>query len=292
MLRIEAELLQQQDELFYYQEVLFTGIAFFLNGPLVEKVNEYHKGELIGPYISKWLDNNTDILRIDLNELDGDGEHQQAYFNGQPFTGIGYDIDDGICHEESDFLNGWVGQTICFFGDGVLGSIELMDDTLAEEVIFDRQGFVKEYQLNKFKVFNVKFGYIEQRLCTLEVVGDFFNEINKDEYLIGLEVPDTLDKIKKLNIASTLLLHGSGISEELVKVIWDQNGLENTESIIISHTDLQLSFIKNIIEDRSLSKLVVRDKRSEILENLPLILQQFKINNPICEVRLNNEKVL
>jgi len=292
MLRIEAELLQQQGELFYYQDVLFTGIAFFLNGPLVEKVNEYHKGELIGPYISKWLDNNTDILRIDLNELDGDGEHQQAYLNEQAFTGIGYNISVGICHGESEFTNGWEGQTISFFGDGVLGSIELMNDTLAEEVIFDRQGFVKEYQLNKFKVFNVKFGYIEHRLSTVEIKGDFFNEVNKNEYLLNIEVLDTLNEVKKVQLDSTLKLFSSGVDDKFIEAIMLNEELKNTNDIIISNTSLTLNSFVKIINNTKLIRLWIDDSRVDMKTNLPPILQELKINNPICEIRLNNEKIL
>jgi len=292
MLRIEAELLQQEGELFYYQEVLFTGIAFFLKGPLVEKVNEYHKGKLIGPYISKWLDNNADILRIDLNELDGDGEHQQAYLNEQAFTGIGYNISGGICHGESEFTNGWEGQTISFYGDGVLDSIELINDTLAEEVIFDRQGFVKEYQLNKFKVFNVKFGYIEQRLNIVKVVGDFFNEVNKNEYLLNIEVLDTLNKVKKIQLDSTLKLFSSGVDDKFIEAIMLNEELKNTNDIIISNTSLTLNSFVKIINNTKLISLWIDDSRVDMKTNLLPILKELKINNPICEIRLNNKKVL
>lgn len=53
MLRIDAKQLIENDGLYYHQGILFTGIAFFLNTPLIEKVNEYSQGKLIGPYTSK-----------------------------------------------------------------------------------------------------------------------------------------------------------------------------------------------------------------------------------------------
>jgi len=292
MLRIEAELLQKQGELFCYQEVLFTGIAFFLNGPLVEKVNEYYNGKLLGPYTSQWLDNNTDILRIDLNELDGDGEHQKAYFKGLPYTGIGYDIDEGVCHEESDFINGRRRQTINFYGDGVIDSIKLLNDTLAEEVIFDRQELVKEYQLNKFKVFNVVFGYTARALRSVEITGDFFGQVNKNEYLLNIEVLDTLNKIKKIQVATALNLFYSGVDDKFIEAIMYNEGLKNTNDIIISNTSLSLHSFVEIINNTKLICIWINDSRVEILANLPPILQEFKIKNPSCDVRFNNEKVL
>ena len=44
MLRIDAKQLIENDGLYYHQGILFTGIAFFLNTPLIEKVNEYSQG--------------------------------------------------------------------------------------------------------------------------------------------------------------------------------------------------------------------------------------------------------
>ena len=40
MLRIEANHLCQKGELFYYQDELFTGIAFFLTDPEIHKIYE------------------------------------------------------------------------------------------------------------------------------------------------------------------------------------------------------------------------------------------------------------
>lgn len=254
-------------------------------------MNEYYEGKLIGPYVSKWLDNHSNIERIDLNELDGNGEHQRAYFNGHLFTGIGYDIDDGVCHEESDFKNGLVGQTVTFFGDGDIDSIYLKNDTLVEYVIFDKQGFIKEYNLNKFGVFDVTFGYIEGWLRSVKIEGDFFNQVNNDEYLIGIEVPDSLDKIKNLNVASTLYLNGSGVDDEFFKSIMHNDKLKKTDDMTISNTSLTLKSLVNIIHDNRLISLWVRDERADILLDLPPLLQTLKIENPECDVMFNGKAI-
>jgi hypothetical protein len=292
MLRINADLLIEKDELNYYREELFTGIAFFVNLPFIEKVKEYYQGKCIGPYISKWLDNDQSIIRVEVEELDGDGEHQQAFFEGKPFNGISYDLDGGFCHEESDYQNGWIGQDITFYADGIIDSITLMNEVLSEEVLFHRKGFVEEYRLNKFKIFNVKFLYTEQALRSVRLNGDFLNLVNEDEYLLNIEVPDTLEKIKKIKIHSTLNLFGSGITDEFVEAIMHNDGLKETNDIFISDTSLSLSTIITIIHQTNLVRLWIDNKNTDVLLELPSVLQKLKVENPQCDIRFNDEKII
>jgi hypothetical protein len=292
MLRIDAKLLIEKDELYYYREKLFTGVAFFVNTPLVEKVYEYSQGKLIGPYTSKWLNNDKDILKVEMEELDGDGELQQAFFEGKPYSGISYDIDGGFCHEEADYKNGWIGQDIVFHASGDIQSIELMNDTLSEYVRFDREGFIEEYKLNKFTVFNVEFLYTEQALRSVTLNGDFLNLVNKEEYLLNIDVPDTLEKIKKIKIDSMLNFFGSGISDEFVEAILHNDGLKETNRIFIADTSLSLSAIITIIHQTHLVRLRVRDKREDISHVLSSVLQKLKVENPQCDIRFNDEKII
>jgi len=292
MLRIDAELLIEKDELYYYQDALFTGIAFFLNIPMIEKVNEYSQGKFIGPYISKWLDNDKSILRVEVEELDGDGEHQQAFFEGKPFSGISYYIDEGFCHQEADYKNGWVGQEIDFYRSGDVGSMRLMNEVLSEEVRFNNKGYIEEYKLNKFNVFNVKFLYTEQALRSVRLNGDFINLVNKDEYLLNIDVPDTLEKIKKIKIHSTLNLFGSGISDEFVEAIMRNDGLKETNEIFISDTSLSLSTSIIVINQTHLVRLWIDNKNTDVLLELPSVLQKLKVENPQCDIRFNDEKII
>lgn len=292
MLRIDAKQLIENDELYYHQGMLFTGIAFFLNTPLIEKVNEYSQGKLIGPYISKWLDNDKSILKVEIDELDGDGELQQALFEGKPFTGIGYDIDGGSCISESDFKNGWSGQEIDFHNDGKVQSILLMNDKLSEYVRFDGKGYVEEYKLNKFNDFNIELFYTEQALRTVRLNGDFWGGVHKGEYLLDIDVPDTVVKIKELVISSRLCLFGSGINDELVKAIAYNKTLVNTNSIIISGTSLSLGTIEDLIYKTNLTELRIRDKRTDIMLKLPCSLKKYKAENSQCDIKLNDEKII
>jgi hypothetical protein len=288
MLRIEANHLCQKGELFYYQDELFTGIAFFLTDPEIHKINEYRDGLLIGPYMSKWLDNSPEILRIDLNELDGDGEHQQAFFNEQPFTGIGYDIDEGVCHQESEYKNGWEGKTICFYADGAIGSIYLENEALSEEVIYDRQGFIKEYRFHKFNVCSVKYAYTDQLLQSLWIDGDFFNKVNKNEYLLDIDVLDSLEKLINQKIASTLFMNGTGVNDDVINMLIENDELKCIEDISISGTSVNLGPLVDIITNTSLKSLWIQDTRDEILTNLPPILEEYKRNTPNCDITFND----
>jgi len=292
MLRIDAKLLIEKSDFYYYREVLFTGIIFFVNTPLIEKVYEYSQGKLIGPYTSKWLNNDKTILNVEMEELDGDGELQQAFFEGKPFSGISYDIDGGFCHEEADYKNGWIGQDIVFHASGNIQSIELMNDTLSEYVRFDGEGFIEEYKLNKFNVFNVEFLYTEQALRSVTLNGDFYNLVNKEEYLLNIEVPDTLEKIKKIKINSWLNLFGSGISDEFVETIMHNDLLKETNTICISDTSLSLSTIKTIIHRTHLVSLFIDNKNTDALLELPSVLKKLKVENPQCDIRFNDEKII
>tara|TARA_B100001059_G_scaffold235287_1_gene280432 strand:+ start:7752 stop:8630 length:879 start_codon:yes stop_codon:yes gene_type:complete len=292
MLRIDAKQLIENDGLYYHRGILFTGIAFFLNTPLIEKVNEYSQGKLIGPYTSKWLDNDKSILKVEIDELDGDGELQQALFEGSPFTGIGYDIDGGVCHQESDYENGWICQEIDFYKNGEVGYINLKNQTLSEEVRYNNKGDIEEYQLNKFNNFNIELFYTEQALRTVRLNGDFFGRIHQDEYLLGIDVPDTLVKIKELVISPRLCLFGSGINDELVKAIIYNKTLGNTNSIIISGTSLSLGTIEDLIYNTKLTELRIRDKRTDIMLQLPCSLKKYKAEKSQCDIELNNEKII
>lgn len=292
MLRIDAKQLIENDGLYYHQGILFTGIAFFLNTPLIEKVDEYSKGKLIGPYISKWLDNNKSILKVEIDELDGDGELQQALLEGSPFTGIGYGIDGGRCIQEYDYKNGWAGQEIDFHNDGKVQSILLMNDKLSEYVRFDGKGYVEEYKLNKFNDFKIELFYTEQALRTVRLNGDFFGRIHQDEYLLGIDVPDTLEKVKKLKVDSTLNLYGLGISDMFLESVIHNDGLKHTKDIYISDTSLGLESIINIIRQTNLVRLWIDHKSDDVLQKLPSILKELKIRNPECDIELNNEKII
>ena len=291
MLRIDAKQLIENDGLYYHQGILFTGIAFFLNTPLIEKVSEYSKGKIIGPYISKWLDNDKSILKVEIDELDGDGELQQALLEGTPFTGIGYGIDGGRCIQEYDYKNGWASQEIDFHNDGKVQSILLMNDKLSEYVRFDGKGYVEEYKLNKFNCFKIELFYTEQALRTVRLNGDFFGGVHKDEYLLGIDVPDTLEKIKKLKVDSTLNLYGLGISDMFLEAVIHNDGLKHTKDIYISDTSLSLESIINIIRQTNLVRLWIDHKSDDVLQKLPSILKEFKIRNPECDIELNNEKI-
>lgn len=105
-------------------------------------------------------------------------------------------------------------------------------------------------------------------------------------------MPDTLVKIKELVISPRLCLFGSGINDELVKAIIYNKTLGNTNSIIISGTSLSLGTIEDLIYNAKLTELRIRDKRTDIMLQLPCSLKKYKAEKSQCDIELNNEKII
>ena len=105
-------------------------------------------------------------------------------------------------------------------------------------------------------------------------------------------MPDTLEKIKKLKVDSTLNLYGLGISDMFLEAVIHNDGLKHTKDIYISDTSLSLESIINIIRQTNLVRLWIDHKSDDVLQKLPSILKEFKIRNPECDIELNNEKII
>lgn len=289
MLRINAELISDEANTYYYRGEPFTGVVFMLNGCEVERAIEVKGGKLQGAYSNELFSSIQNLQKVDSDCLfsEDEGGIEPYCYKGDRFTGIAYDFDGEFCTGERYILEGWLESEVGYYKSGKLAVVDLAEENFAQRYQWYECGQLEQCRIFERDSFEVNFAFTDQGEVTeLSVDGDYFNRYKSIKTNLRYDYFADKDFAKSLFGAETLFISGSGINEEIFEDLLANNGLLKTSKITIFGTSIGSASLDKLVSIQNITKCRVI---SEILSLKDM--QAFKQQRPDCFVEYNRAEV-
>lgn len=244
MLRIDASKLTINADKAYYNNVLFSGIAFTCNDTQVLLANEYLNGDNIGEYRGylKQKDFKVIYLRESLDETDEDYSCEPILWDGKKFTGIAYDFDSSYCVSEAVINDGVIIEEVSYYKNGSIESYENIgyDNGIYQIYEFDMQGAIISFSIKIKPDFHWYCLFYENEIKAFKFQGDW--EGNYKKIFKEMKFPAISD-IK--NILSYNFYPRANISGDGIKTSWLYRLVENNRFLKVNYLRISNSSVKN-----------------------------------------------
>lgn len=295
MLRLNADKLKKRNNKYFFNNILFSGVIFFLQGDIITNKKICKDGIIIGNYKNELFPDNN-YIEINFDALIGDDPYypEFQYYNHKKFTGIAYGFNqDGFCTDEMLFIDGFdePKSAISFFVSGKIKSFDKDENDFSQLFEWNENNFIKhlyltlDLQKNRIN-FEIKF---ENRFIqTLTIEEGYFDNIEKFKKYSMFNIFE--EKTFLTNISANvdfLYLSGLDIDDEIFYYLHLNQGLDKTKALNIRDTSLTDKSFKKLIGLQNLEELNIISYECSLE-----VVEAIKKHNPNCTIFLNTKEIL
>lgn len=286
--RIKLQALTKSGMLYTYNDVPFTGEAYDHPDELLKKVYILNRGVIVAeknhgvlvPEQPAPLQVNERLLNVD-DYYDAENDDYPAYYQGKPFTGIGYFYVDGFCRTESQYLEGDDIEVISWLADGT-GRISDYEKTDSEHYyrFTWEYGQLAKFYLSKDGAKNSLSCHMneEQQITLMMLEGDYrqvYPQIPRSD--LGLDFQTVDELLQRDQIAGKLEIYG--ISDNLFNDLLSAHYFSTVKHLILSETEIAPETVKKLVKLPQLTTLSIIDSK--------FTGEEFPVNQTEREAALN-----
>jgi len=286
-LRVDSAKILVQNNKYYLNGELFSGIAIKLSGCVVREKMRIDAGVHLGSYTDDLIKINQEQLMVDFSCLKEEEHGPDVPYNyqGSRFSGVAFEFIDAICVGEYAYEDGWKTDSVSFRRSGDLAGFDLMENDFSQRAIFFECGNLESIYLFKKELFHATFAFDDaNNITVINIEGAYFDNIKNYSNSIKCSIPESKN-FTELKGADCVKISGSGIDDELFTSLC-QTGLNNTSELWFWRTKMTLNSISMLI---NLDKLKELNVESDVLTVDDL--KKFKSQRPDCYVEFNREEV-
>lgn len=285
---IDVSLIQSSDGKWLFNGRLFNGVIFsFCEGRLISSV-KCIDGNLAGNYQNEYFDDSFD-LKVNWEFLTGnDGDHEgPAQFQGKLFTGMAYDMDDGVCTGETRYIDGWPKSYQSYFKTGDIEGLELLEKEPIQSYFWHQNGVVKTIEISCQRRTKLNADF-DQRGCLISIgiYGPYFEEV--EQFADYLTFPVVISKkyFDGISCGSRVCFFGDSFEDEILEKICNSGGFDKTKEVIMTRTRVTIESISILAACANLKKLTIED--GAILES---DLVELGAKYPNLRINLNRRQI-
>lgn len=269
LLRLNKNALEQREDLAYFQERLFDGIAYTLTGDTVTALEAYHQGRCSGPYRDpqfEGAENSPRVLMSSLTPFEEDYEEPYSY-QGKRFNGLAYQFEGNYCVGLLFMKEGQAFKTLEWLGDGTLVYYIHNRRLYQEYATCYPDGRLEHLKLDMTDHFSLELKLSEdQALKTLILTGDFFaraQQVANQYHFFPLASEDTLSTWRA---APRLFLSGDAINDSVFQKLQSQSGFQALKQLCLFKTGITAAEIEQLECYTGLNELEIVEKTSALKE--------------------------
>lgn len=284
MIRIKSSELAFIDNTAYHQGELFTGIAYFLSGAIIEKAIKYKNGEEIDIYICETLHSITPKISIDADFLESEDDQEPYLYENKLFSGMAYDFNDNKCVGEALYKNGNLFYEASWYDTGEIATLEIAEQQLYQNIWWNADGSYRHVEISEKNSFSFKAIFNDENLLTsISIDGDYFSRVPFLKEKIKIKFLETAFDIKKLRLAPYLYLSGSNIDSDFIESLKKSKGYGDIKKIHINCSKLPNDNIVLLANQNNLQEFLIDDENNKSLK----IAQEIKNKHRNCHVEHN-----
>jgi len=295
MLRLNVNRLKKEDDKYFFNDSLFSGVLFFLHGDMVLKKKICQDGIIIRDYKNKLFPDNN-YLEINFDALIGDDPYypDYQYFNGKKFTGMAYGFNrDGFCTDEMLFIDGLhePKSAVDFFISGQMFSFDKGEDGFAQLFEWYESNALKRLHLtlnltkNKihFEITKLENGVLR----TLTIDKGYFENIENFKKYSMFDIFEKKSFLENISANDFLYLSGLDIDDEIFHYLQLNNGLEDVKKLYIRDTSLTDKSFEKLIALMNLEDLDITSYECSLE-----VVEAIKKHNSNCKISLNTKEII
>lgn len=289
MLRIDMLMLSKKNELNFYQEVPYNGIAFGFEDGILTHRDIYKNGVKTGEYQGDVIPldlNNSIVNYMSLKEIE-EAPDSPYELNGTLFNGVAIEMYDGFCVAIYTFENGWIENKVYYRLDGQIDLLDIIENGFAQRVEFFKNEMIKSVYFFKENSFHADFVFDDDgRLSSLNIEGKYFDQIEGCKLLAGVPSIKFCNLVDDVLFSDSVLLSGLCVDFHLLSNLLNNSSFKLCSKLVLWRTALtnsQLSFLPKLTALKTL-----KVESDEITFDT---LKKFKVQNADCYVELNREEV-
>ncbi|WP_143871988.1 hypothetical protein [Catenovulum sediminis] len=289
VLRLSSEKLIQKNQLFYYQDTLFSGVMYVVEGREVKAIKELQNGRVVGDFKDPYLPEKMPDLRLLDEVLKGDWD-EPICLQGKPLTAIVYTFNDGFCVSQTELDFGQRSSETDFLKDGTPYRITYFEDELGiQQFEWTEKGKLIHYRVTlwgSLAELSLK-GEEDGSLHSIIVKNNFFELIKPyKNWLIDKSFSEK-EYMSTLTISRNVYLSGNSVSLDILISIFENGGFRECSQVYVSHDmSIDMDLIK-FLTQLNLNRLDFTE------QNYPndTLLQLYTSNAPTCEVYIGNQLI-
>lgn len=292
MRRIKTTALTSENEKFYYEGDLFTGIGFEISNGVIEKRLRFLNGNVVGEYNNDLITNSENDIWVDSSFLDAeeDDDEEPFLYNNAYFTGIACEFyGRDYCYKESQYVDGYCDTEVRMFESGDLSYFDSPDGDLYQKFEWHENGSLRNLEISKGNEWLAEAEFTEnEELKALKLLGNYFEGVSSCSDQLKFHFFEDIDNLKKQTVAATLYLSGAGIDDKIFSELQQCNGFEKVSEISLFKASVTASSIIDLEKHENLKDLDITDQREEIAA-AGKKLKQKRVN---LSITLNDEEIL
>lgn len=294
MLRIDEKLLSLNDgdNKFYLDGKVYSGIGFKCSDRYVMHAYVYEDGVKIKTYNSylKYHSNGCIYLRDSLEEDYADYSSEPILLEGEKFTGLAYEMENGYCIGEVFVRDGIIVEEAFFYKNGELEEYALFEEenALTQSFSFEENGIMSAFtvKLSSDFYWNCQFDCNDATIKTFRMNG-YFAEVMPllQKNLKFINILD-VDELIMIGCYSRFIIGGSGIDINLFNKFILLDCFNKVNRITISKVNLNKTEMKAI-----LSKLNIHEICFTGSDEFFDVFYNYKKENKNIHVEFNQKEI-
>ncbi|MFZ6781340.1 hypothetical protein ACO0LD_31270 [Undibacterium sp. Ji83W] len=259
MRRMLINAMTNKNGLIYHDEELFSGVSY-------EKLDDeticawiVQDGKIEMPYLSRYFDDRSDLLHVDLTASMSD--YEIPCYEEKPFSGVAYSFDGNYCEREALLIDGEVISDTWWSNDGVLLRYEQHAAGYCEIYEWYGEGVINCCTITTSNSFNgyLKF-LLDGRLSGVGSRRGFFDAFSNIASKSPIFPVRDLSKFFTLKCAEEIWLVGEDIDDLFVEKMCDSGMLMQTEKIYIVDASITDVGIHLLAKCPALKSFDIREK--------------------------------
>jgi hypothetical protein len=232
MRRVNAARLIRMDEMLYYENLPFSGVAFFIEGCFIVNAIVYQEGDYSAAYHNAYFfddDSQEKVLASCLQPDDIDYPEPLALFMNKPFTGLSYEFDGSFCFSEILYLEGVAASSVYYSKSGQPNMVELFKDGLYQKYLWFENGNLRTYELSSQPNFHFLLDLADSgKFTCLMMNGNYFENISNLVSNIKNNQFIERDAVITLTASEDVLFIGASINDDLIGSFFAKGNLFKT----------------------------------------------------------------
>ncbi|WP_157655250.1 hypothetical protein [Burkholderia ubonensis] len=253
MNRVVTELMEKERGRYFLLGKPFSGVGFVIERDGRVRAMELVDGAAVGEYHPICASPDLGFEQVDLTGMLSD--YELPLYQGRPYSGIGYEFDNGACTREVFLKNGIIYSEVRWNEIGVMTYFDVPNDEFGEVYEWSLSGVLIKVGISTNDEF---FGGLrfsdDGRLIFLSACRGFLDNIHRIARKARFFPISTSRDIARLNISEDLTLFGGDIGDAFFRYLDDSGALRNV--VVLKLANVGIEFL-NMVDLPRLSELHV-----------------------------------
>ncbi|MXN79037.1 hypothetical protein GR157_30465 [Burkholderia sp. 4701] len=251
MNRVVAELMEKREGRYFLLGKPFSGIGFIVESDGKVRAMELVDGIAVGDYYPICASPGLRFDQVDLTGMLSD--YELPLYQGRPYSGVGYEFDNGICTREAFLKGGVVYSEARWSEAGVMAYFDVPNDEFGEVYEWNDFGVLIKVGISTNDRFYGGLRFSESgELVFLSACNGFLENVPQISRVARYFPVSTSRDIARLPVSEDLVLFGGDVGDDFFRFLVDSGALKNVAVLTLANVGIEFLNVTGIPRLREL----------------------------------------